>query len=321
MRNGLLIVFVLTAIASRAQVQNLTLASDPWPPFTNVSEEQAFALDIVREGLNRSGITMQTEILQFEEVLSKIQDGTYDGSAALWKTDERSEYLLFSIPYLHNQLVLVGPKGADVSAEAINELRGKRIAIVGTYAYGEEVINEENVSFIAGRNDQENLEKLLNGKVDYMLADALLVQYIQAHQKDEAAKYLSIGKNTLIKRSLHFAIRKDIQGAEQIISHFNDAVVSMVADGYYNTILQINWIRADVDGDGSMEWVGRGQSGSQAPTSSYSIFFQNNQIKENDKYYIDGKMYNGWDNVPKEYKAAPQTAEDLNRSSVLRLRF
>ncbi len=41
--------------------------------------------------------------------------------------------------------------------------------MVGHYAYGEEIDSAQGVFFVSGRNDQENLDKLLTGDVDYML--------------------------------------------------------------------------------------------------------------------------------------------------------
>lgn len=290
------------------------MASDVWPPFTNVDPQRAFALDLVQEALNRSGVKSETKIVEFEEVVKGIVDGSYHGSAALWYTKDREETLLFSAPYLQNRLILVGRKGVDVGMTSFSELNGKKVAVVGSYAYGAEVEQAEGVDLIQGKSDQQNLELLLKHEVDYMLVDALLMEYMLTHQKDEVLRYLQVGRTPLITRSLHLAIRKDIQNAKSIMERFNQGIIKMIADGTYNRILQINWIRADVDGDGKLELVGGNNSGKAAPTSSYDVWFETNSAPSNtNRYYVDGRVYQGWDNVPQQYKSQPvsERPEDL----------
>lgn len=291
-----------------AQGPVLKLASDVWPPFTNEEPHRAFALDLVNEALNRSGIESETAIVEFKEVVDGIRQGNFDGSAALWYTEDREELLLFSAPYLQNRLIVVGRQGEDVSMTSFDDLKGKRVAVVGSYAYGSDVEDAGDVELIQGDSDQQNLERLLKKEVDYMLVDALLMEYLLTHQRDEVMKYLQIGKTPLVKRSLHFAIRKDIQGAESIIKRFNQGVLRMISDGTYNKILQLNWIRADVDGDGKLELVGGDHSGKAAPTSTYDVWFDNaNPGSSMNRYYVNGQIYQGWDNVPQQYKVQPVT--------------
>jgi ABC-type amino acid transport substrate-binding protein len=315
MKLFLLCLFLGITLAGTAQVTKLNLASDIWPPFTNIEPHRSLATDLVNEALGRVGITANTEVLEFEEVIQDIRQGKYDGSAALWYSQDREEFLLYSAPYLQNQLIVVGRKGADVSMTSFSDLNGKRVAVVGNYAYGTEVDDARDVVLVSGHNDQENLERLIKEEVDYMLVDGLLIQYLITHQKDEVTKFLQVGTKHLFKRSLHFAIRKDLPGAESIIERFNQGIIKMVTDGSYNRILQLNWIRADVDGDGKLEMVASGaRAGKSAPTSSYDVWFQNAASPpSNNRYYIEGQIYQGWDNVPQEYKVQPvsETQEDF----------
>jgi ABC-type amino acid transport substrate-binding protein len=268
----------------------------------------------VEEALNRSGIKSETKIIGFEEVNNGIRKGSIDGSAALWYTEEREQFLVFSAPYLQNRLVVVGRKGADVGMATFAELSGKRVALVGNYAYGSEVNEAGDVILVEGASDQQNLERLLKQEVDYMLVDELLMEYLLTHQQDEVLKYLQIGATPVITRSLHFAIRKDLQGAQSVIDRFNQGILKMISDGSYNRILQLNWIRADIDGDGKMEMVGGEHAGKAAPSSSYDVWFENSGTDSStNRYYVNGQIYQGWDNIPQQYKVQTTTErpEDL----------
>ena len=295
-----------------SQTSDLNLASDVWPPFTDVSSEHAFAIDLVDEALAREGIEMHSNILDFKEVMDGIRNKKFDGSAALWYSAERAEFLLFSEPYLENRLILVGKKGSNVDASSLTELTGKRIAIVGSYAYGSLLDESNTIELVKGNNDQENLERLLNGEADYMLVDALLIEYILEYQHEEADAYLEIGTTPLIKLPLYFAIRKDIPDAEKIIEKFNLEIKQMIVEGTYNRILQLNWVSTDVDGDGHPELVLNGEkAGTHAPQNSYMLMSSTDGNSEgSNSYVIDGVIYSEWDSVPDKYKVPP--SDDFN---------
>lgn len=325
MRLILLSFFLGTAIIADAQSLKVKLASDVWPPFTNVSGQQALATALVNEALRRGGIGAETVIIGFGEVIAGIRDGDYDGSAALWRSAERDEFLLYSDAYLENRLVLVGRKGSDVSAAGFEDLAGKKVAIVGNYAYGESVDKARQVEFVPGKNGQENLDRLLRKEVDYMLVDHLLTQYFLKYNQDETAEFLEIGSTPLLKRTLHFAVRKDLPKAEFIIERFNRHIKDMIADGTYNNILQLNWIRTDVDGDGQVELVlGGARAGKQAPMASYDLPQPGSGTQSSgptNRYYIEGKVYPDWESVPDKYKIDVPKSEYKDIGPVQGFRF
>ena len=96
-----------------------------------------------------------------------------------------------------------------------------------------------------------------------------------------------------------------IENAEEIISQFNEQIEEMIADESFNRILELNWIQADVDGDGVTELVlGSNMAGTAAPQNIYGLMMDNSYKEKNgpNRYYIDGKLYEDWDNIPKSYK-------------------
>ena len=213
MKTYLILLCLVFSYWCHAQVSELKLASDKWPPFTNEQPHRAFALDLVNEALNRSGLKAETQILAFNEVIDGIRQKKFDGSAALWYTEDREKELLFSAPYLQNRLIVVGRKGADVSMKSFADLKGKKVAVVGSYAYGSDVEDTE-VELIQGISDQQNLERLLKQEVDYMLVDALLMEYMLTHQKNEVVNYLQVGKNSIGQTVVALCYSKRYRGCQ-----------------------------------------------------------------------------------------------------------
>lgn len=306
----LLATFPLVGFAENPR--ELRLASDIWPPFTDVTSRQGVAVELVHTALERAGITATTTITDWREVEQGIRDARFDGSAAMWRTEKRARDLFFSQPYLENRLILVGRKGSGVSAEKMSDLAGRRVAAVGRYEYGSEIDGAVGVHFINSRNDQESLEKLLSGHVEYMLVDELVVRYLLTHQAEEAAANLEIGHKPLGRRTLHFALRRDIPGAREIIDAFNTEIRGMLADGTFAAVLQVDWIRADVDGDGLDELVTLGDRVGQVPPGSiYDVFGEALDTEpENERIFVAGSIYEGWDAVPDRYKG-PSNPNDV----------
>jgi len=310
----------------------LKLASTKWLPFTGAEGEPRVALTLTEHALERAGYKSSTAFVPDGQLTPKLLQKEYDGSAALWKSNDREQFLLYSKAYLENRLILVGRKGSDVSAHSLKELKGKTVALVDGYAYGDAVDSATETRFVRGASAHDNLQALLAGKVDYALLEDLVVAYLFEAQTKDATARLEAGKEPLVTRTLHFALHKDLPDAQQIIDRFNDAIASMVGDGTYNQALQLTWIRADVDGDGQDELIPQGDHlGSAPPERSYALFSpatvaaatanvsattvntappaSGSRLEPNQKpmrFYIAGKYYDTWQEVPEKLRGEPE---------------
>src|SRR5688572_17757716 len=184
-------------LAAAGQTTELRLVSTVWPPFTNAPGQPRFALDLVEETTRRIGIKTSTSFVEAAKFTPALLTGRFDGSGAAWKDAERERVLMFSQPYLENRLILVARRGGDVSAKALADLKGRRIAIVEGYAYGD-TIDTAGPTFVRSRGEEHSLELLLKSAVDYTLMDELVVEYIVDHHPEEARTRLQFGARPLI---------------------------------------------------------------------------------------------------------------------------
>jgi polar amino acid transport system substrate-binding protein len=301
-----------------AQTTQLALVSTAWPPFTNVPGQPRFALDLVDAALGRISLTARTTIVSAGQFTPSLLSGQYDGSAAAWKDPERERLLIFSQPYLENRLVLVARRGGDVSAKALTDLKGKKIAIVEGYAYGD-AVDKAGPVFVRSRSEEDSLTRLLNGSVDYTLMDDLVVQYIVSNYPKESEAKLQIGLTPLISRGLYLALRRTRPDAESIIKGFNAQLKGMIADGTYHRLLHVDWIQADLNGDGKSVNVPQSSKvGTSEPQRAYSLF-SNTQTESQSTtkpgFYIGGNIYSDWASVPDSYKEINSQQPDPRRSS------
>ena len=136
--------------------------------------------------------------------------------------------------------------------------------------------------------------------------DDIVIQYLIINHGEEARTRLAFGSTPLLTRSLHFAGRRSLPDAESIISRFNAELRGMIADRSYHRLLHLDWIQAEVDGDGRAEYVPHDdQTGPLPPERSYALFAARSPTPESDtmrRFYFGGDIYEGWATVPPQYK-------------------
>lgn len=290
------------------QTKSLRLASTPWSPFTNETGQARFAIDLVHAALERVGITADTTIVPEGTLTPALREGRFDGSAALWRDADRERTLLYSKPYLENRLVLVGRHGSDVSATSLADLAGKRIALVEGYSYGEVLTTAKGPTYVPASTVEESLQKVLAGDADYVLMDELVIQYLVRNHPDEVKGRLALGSVPLLVRPLHFAVRRDLPDARSIVDRFDAELGRMITDRSYHRLLQLEWIEADVDGDGRTESVpASDQAGPNPPSRQYELITAPAPAlalppAPTRRFYVGGQVYEGWANVPARYK-------------------
>jgi polar amino acid transport system substrate-binding protein len=317
--------FIAASLVVSTQSTELRLVSTAWPPFTNAPGQPRFALDLVEAALGRFGVGARTTVVDAAQFTTSLLKGRFDGSAAAWKDAERERTLLFSQPYLENRLILLGRRGADVSAKGLGDLHGKRVAIVEGYSYGD-AIDNSGATFVRSSSEEDSLKLLLNRAVDYTLMDELVVEYLVDHYANEARAKLQLGSRPLLTRQLYLAIRRDRPDAASIIDRFNAQLRGMIADRTYHRLLHVAWIRADVDGDGVPEYVpANDRPGPVAPEHAYALFSTEQPASPPDKkqtgFYVGGNIYSDWAKVPDSYKVINSQQPDPSRSTGTIFRF
>ena len=331
----LLTATVVVPLVISAQSRQLRLVSTTWPPFTGAVGQPRYALDLVEAALGKIDTSTTTVLVDATRYSAALVGPEYDGSGAAWKDPQRERVLLFSEPYLENRLVLVGRRGADVSATTLAGLKGRRIAIVEGYSYGSGVERTGPV-FVRSLGEEDSVRQLLASKVDYALMDELVVNYLIENHAEQAQARLQLGTTPLITRPLYLAISSSRPDAQAIINRFNGQLRGMIADRTYHRLLHVEWIRADVDGDGTAEFIPQSDRvGTSEPQRAYAVLSASagSGLKipgstttpapttEKPGFYIGGNIYRDWASVPESYRVVDPDWKDPRRASASIFRF
>src|SRR5262249_37814667 len=138
-----------------------------------------------------------------------------------------------------------------------------------------------------------------------------------------AAK-LEIGSTPLVTRELYLAVKRSRSDAQSIVDGFNGQLRGMITDRTYHRLLHVNWIQADVDGDGVPEYVPlNDQVGPSEPQHIYTLFSSPQPESEPVKpgFYFGGNIYANWASVPENYKVSNSDKPDPRRSTASVFKF
>jgi hypothetical protein len=194
-------------------------------------------------------------------------------------------------------------------------------SIVEGYSYGDE-LDRSGVILRRTGSEEDSLAQLLKGTVDYTLMDDLVVQYLVSAYPQESGTRLEIGSTPLITRPLHFAVSRTRLDAQSIVNRFNAQIRGMIKDRTYHRLLHVDWIRADVDGDGTSEYVpATDQPGPEVPKRVYALFAAPGESLKEPRFYVGGNIYANWASVPEAYRNFDSQHPDPSRSTASIFKF
>lgn len=157
-----------------------------FPPFMWVenkggeNEFKGIVSDYVDLIAERLGIELQVVYnIPFNEALEQGKKGEIDFFPCLSQTPERSEFLLFTKPYLIYPMVIITREDAPLVG-GLNDLTGKRFAIVKHLVVYSKIQNDYpdlNLDFVFTQKVDENLEAISLGRADACIINLAAASY------------------------------------------------------------------------------------------------------------------------------------------------
>lgn len=232
---ALLLLFAQGAIAEDRKVD---LAATEWPPFYGADiPGNGFMTEIIVEAFSRGGYAAEISFLPWKRAFESTRDGKHDGLFTMWYRAERDEFFLFSDPLPANELVLFVKKGDGTTFDGYASLKGKIIGVVRGYA-PPPGFEQAGLRVSEARDDEENLRKLLKGRVDMVLTDRIVAQHILNTTFTEEADSLNWLEPPVHVDIQHLVVSKLADNSDVLMVDFNNSLAEMTADGTLDAILR-----------------------------------------------------------------------------------
>lgn len=214
---GLILPF--TASANSADVILLTLE---WPPFTSGKlPDNGFISKRVTTAYSATNHTAHIGIFNWRQAIRlPYTDKRFIGFFPVYPSQERKRVCHLSDPIGVSELGLAERKQAPLIWNNTDDLIRYRIGIVDAYSNDDSLdtlIEENKVKSVVSNSDTENLINLAQKKVDGIVIDTKVFQWLLENDKRLAPyrRQLQMNKRLLIVWPLHICFRKDAHGAKQ----------------------------------------------------------------------------------------------------------
>ena len=220
---------------------------EAYPPMGFVNEDGehvGFDIDLAKEVCKRMGVELVLQPISWDAKELELNGGNID---CIWSgltiTEERKAQMLFTMPYLANEQIMVVMADSGIASQA--DTAGK---VLGTQAGSASVdVLDANPAFkdalaevVLSDDFVAALMDLKLGGIDVLLIDSVVGNYYIAQQENPAA--FAVLPEVLQAEEYGIAVRKDEQTLADAI---NQQLIAIQADGTLDAI-RAGWFANDV---------------------------------------------------------------------------
>ncbi|MGM0378101.1 MAG: transporter substrate-binding domain-containing protein [Bacillota bacterium] len=199
--------------------KTITLSPDPnYAPIEFLDENNKYkgiAADYIKWIENYSGLKIEVEVSKsWSNVLEKMENKKIDLIGALNITEKRKEYMIFSIPYISLENVIIT---SDEIKEkiSINDLKNMKVAVMKDYAINDYIENNyPSINIVQVNSIKEGMQKTSLGLTDAFINEIGQISYYLENSNLTNLK-ISGTVNSISKIS--FGIRDDYKILKSII--------------------------------------------------------------------------------------------------------
>jgi polar amino acid transport system substrate-binding protein len=239
LRGIVLLLLAVTFCGGAHAEQSFRLMANTSPPYADAQlPDQGLALEVVKSVFAQTGYAPQITIENWSRALEGTQVDVYDALASVWYSKEREDDLLFSNPYLRSELLILKLRSNQGNYTSLDQLAGSRLGVRTDYAYGVDFAAIPNLTLVQEDQLVPNLLNLLNGKVDFVIADQRSAT-MELHQyfKDKITQF-AVVNIALPPVERHVAASRAWPEAENMIAEFNHALAAKQKDGSLEAIIR-----------------------------------------------------------------------------------
>lgn len=235
------------AMAQQKEWKEIRIGTEgAYPPYNNLNakkELEGFEIDYANILCERMKVKCTWVVQDWDGIIPALLANKYDVIiAGMNATDERKKQVDFTAVYNKTPIWIVGPKETKSSEITPAALKGKAIGAQGStiHANWVEKFYPDSTARLYPTQEEVNLD-LMNGRLDYAVADALALSDFLNGQGKQCCKLIAeVTRDDAIHGpGVAAAIRKS-DGALKVM--FDKAIAETIADGT-NKKLEQKWFK------------------------------------------------------------------------------
>ena len=237
-----LMLIVGCGVAAAQTSKTIRLTNGEWQPYLSQDvPHYGFASHIITEAFALVGVEVEYGFFPWKRSYKIAKEGTWDGTAVWWDTEERRERFYFSDPVAPSLMVFFHLTKTEFDWDTYEDLSTVRIGATSAYSYGKDFDSAEAAGTIKTKrapDDETGLRKLLKGRIDVFPGE-VMVTYAQIRDifSGEKAALFTHHPKPINDQPLYLLLSKKISSNEQMRDRFNKGLRLLKESGKYDQIL------------------------------------------------------------------------------------
>ncbi|MCF8304642.1 MAG: transporter substrate-binding domain-containing protein [Bacteroidales bacterium] len=203
-----------------------------YPPYAYTGkdgEPAGFEVELIREIGRIMEFDLSVQLKDWHEVVAHMKSGESNVVSSMLHTQEREQYVNYSIPYIKITYAIFTRKGSDV--EAVDDLRDSVIIVQESDVMHDYVL-ENSISFrlILAKNQKEALRMLASGR-----GAAALCAKMQGYYYISEYKLLNLESHELPLESFDYCYVSP-KGNEEVIATINEGLNILKETGRFDEL-------------------------------------------------------------------------------------
>ncbi len=210
-----LVFFILTCINTRAD--HISLATLHWPPYIGEQlKNKGIIGDIITRAFESQGHKVTFVFMPWSRSILEVKEGRIDGLLPVYKTTGREKNNYFSSPILSGPITIYKRKDQKIQYRSHKDLAQYTLGLVRGYKNTKEIDQSNNIRKSYTSNDLSNLKKLIKKRVDLVIIDKYVAEYlIKTHLKQYKNK-ISLISPILGKKGLYAQFPKKYKRSKKL---------------------------------------------------------------------------------------------------------
>lgn len=234
---ALLGVFLLGLAPAATASEPLTFVTTEFPPYMSETiQEGGVLIALTRAALRQSEYALDVKFMPWARALIEVRSGRSHGLIGAWHSHERESYLAFPEPLLDNEIGFFARRGKVPKFTTLIELRGMKIGTVRGYADPPEFL-AARLETEEERDDLTNLRKLSAGRIDLILIDRLVAEYLIDARIPNSRSALQWVSPAVVKTPIYTTFAKTVPGYERRVQMLNAGLEQIRKSGEFAAIL------------------------------------------------------------------------------------
>ncbi|MBE9608146.1 substrate-binding periplasmic protein [Chitinilyticum piscinae] len=210
MLQRMVLVLLACLLLPAALAETITLnAEDDWAPFSardaKTGAARGFAVEVVRAAFASQGVKVQFRVVPFTRCLREVEQNQTLGCFDVEKTGyNRDRFHWHNTPLLEEPLAIFAltPMKRRLT---VADLAEQRVGLTRDYTYPSELMAQPGMIKDYSRTDEQQLRKLLAGRIRFAIINASPAQLLISRNEDFRSRIHEVGEVNIANFYVGFA--------------------------------------------------------------------------------------------------------------------